>query len=314
VEARKFVHSLKLKSRPEWELYCKSGKKPNDIPTAVPLVFKKQWKGWGDWLGSFNVSTKEKSKNWLSYKKAKIFVHKLKLNGQSDWNSFSKSKQKPKNIPSSPQEAYKKKGWISWGDWLGTGTIATYEREYLPFNQARLFAQNLKLESQTSWKKFCNSGKRPNDIPSHPDGTYKKEWKGWGDWLGTGTIATFEREYLPFNEAKEYIHNLKFKNQNEWRIFSKSNKKPKNIPTNPNIVYKKDWKGMGDWIGTGRIADQLKQYRSFKDTRKFIRSLGLKNQKEWIEYCKSGKKPVDIPAAPWKTYSKEQIIRRMKKK
>ena len=31
-EARRFVHSLDLHSRKEWERYCKSGQKPKDIP------------------------------------------------------------------------------------------------------------------------------------------------------------------------------------------------------------------------------------------------------------------------------------------
>ena len=45
-----------------------------------------------------------------------------------------------------------------------------------------------------------------------------------------------------------------------------------------------------------------KQFRDFESAREFVRSLGLKSQKEWMEYCKSGNKPDDIPAAPWSTY------------
>ena len=46
------------------------------------------------------------------------------------------------------------------------------------------------------------------------------------------------------------------------------------------------------------------QFRSFESAREFVRSLNLKNQKEWLEYCKSGNKPDDIPSNPWKTYKK----------
>ena len=38
-----------------------------------------------------------------------------------------------------------------------------------------------------------------------------------------------------------------------------------------------------------------KQFRDFESARKFVRELGLKNYKEWQEYCKSGDKPEDIP-------------------
>ena len=35
-------------------------------------------------------------------------------------------------------------------------------------------------------------------------------------------------------------------------------------------------------------------YRPFRNAIRFARRLGLKNEKEWREYCKSGKKPKEI--------------------
>ena len=46
----------------------------------------------------------------------------------------------------------------------------------------------------------------------------------------------------------------------------------------------------------------MKKFRDFESAREFARSLNLKRQKEWLEYCKSGNKPDDIPSAPWNTY------------
>ena len=59
---------------------------------------------------------------------------------------------------------------------------------------------------------------------------------------------------------------------------------------------------MGDWLGTGRT----RQFRPYKEAREFVRKLGLKNTNEWIKYCKSGKKPKDIPWDPSKAYKKER--------
>ena len=61
---------------------------------------------------------------------------------------------------------------------------------------------------------------------------------------------------------------------------------------------------MGDWLGTGRIANQNKTWRSFEEARTFIQSLKLKSSTEWKAYCKSGNKPQDIPSEPWKIYKK----------
>ena len=43
-ETRKFAHSLKLNGKTEWEVYRKSDKRPNDIPTNPQQVYKKEWK------------------------------------------------------------------------------------------------------------------------------------------------------------------------------------------------------------------------------------------------------------------------------
>ena len=41
--AREFVRKLGLKNKPEWQEYCKSGDKPDDIPSDPWIVYK-EWK------------------------------------------------------------------------------------------------------------------------------------------------------------------------------------------------------------------------------------------------------------------------------
>ena len=57
--------------------------------------------------------------------------------------------------------------------------------DFLPFEEAREFARNLNLNGQAAWKKWSKSGKRPDDIPSHPDDVYiDSGWISWANWLG----------------------------------------------------------------------------------------------------------------------------------
>jgi hypothetical protein len=51
IEARFFVHRLKLKSVQEWKEYCKAGGKPPDIPSCPNKIYKSDgWAGYEDWL------------------------------------------------------------------------------------------------------------------------------------------------------------------------------------------------------------------------------------------------------------------------
>ena len=43
--------------------------------------------------------------------------------------------------------------------------------------------------------------------------------------------------WMPFEEARAFVHSLKLKNQTEWRIYTKTEKKPYDIPSDPYKAY-----------------------------------------------------------------------------
>ena len=299
-EARKFVISKSIKSSNDWRKYSKSGKRPDDIPGDPATVYKKDgtWKGWGNFLGTGMIAYQ--NREYKSFEDARKFVHKLGLKNRDEWRVFCKSGEKPDDIPNYPAGVYKNKGWKNLGDWLGTGMIAYQNREYKSFEDARKFVRSLKLSGRKEWREYIKSGQKPDDIPSKPDGTYKKEWKDLGDFLGTGNVSGINRhkQFRSFQQARKFVRSLKLKSQPEWNAYRISGKKPDDIPSKPDGTYKKEWTTWGDWFGTGRVANQNRQFRSFTEARKFVRSLKLKDNKEWKVYCKSEEMPDDIPSNP----------------
>jgi hypothetical protein len=297
--AREFVRSLGLQSTKEWRAYTKSGNKPDDIPNSPDFTYKKNFKGYGDWLGTGRVATN--GRVYLPFKEAREFVRELNLKNIDEWRAYTKSGNKPDDIPSAPHNIYKKE-WKGVGDWLGTGSVSSKDRYFRSFTEAREFVRALNLKSDKEWKDYCKSGNKPDDIPFAPRHTYKNEFKGMGDFLGTGTVASFNREYRSFKEAREFVRSLGLKNQNEWKDYCKSGNKPDNIPRNANTTYKNEFKGMGDWLGTDSISNRDKVFRSFTEAREFVRALNLSGEDQWREYCTSGNKPDDIPSNPNTVY------------
>jgi len=56
--------------------------------------------------------------------------------------------------------------------------------------------------------------------------------------------------YLPFGQARLYIHNLKLKHRKAWREWKEAGKCPAFIPSNPDEVYEgKGWFDWYDWVG-----------------------------------------------------------------
>ena len=299
-EAREFVHKLGLEKQKEWYEYCKSGDKPENIPSNVHYVYRKEWKDWSDWLGTGYISLQNRT--YLPFEEARNFVRKLGLKNSVEWSAFCKSGKKPQNIPMAANDVYNE-DWKGFGDWLGTGKIATQNVKYRTFHEARAFVRKLKLNSQHDWEEYCKSGKKPQDIPQKAYRTYRTEWKGFGDWLGTNFVATQKREYRTFEEARKFVRSLALKDQAAWQRYSKSGKKPDDIPSTPAMCYRKEWKGFGDWLGTEAISTHDRKHLPFEQAREFARSLKLGSSKEWVRYCKSGNKPKNIPAHPARPYS-----------
>jgi hypothetical protein len=114
--------------------------------------------------------------------------------------------------------------------------------------------------------------------------------------------------FRPFPEAREYVRSLRLKSKSAWYNRYRSGEKRHDIPTRPDVAYKREWISWSDWLGTEFIATHNRTYRPFEEARKFVHSLGLKDRHEWYEYCKSGKKPIDIPSKPGQLFANCFIV------
>jgi hypothetical protein len=220
------------------------------------------------------------------------------------WHEYCQSGKRPDDIPRNPYEQYKDNGWVTWGDWLGSGNIGNSVRQFRTFRRARDFVRGLGLRSQAEWWAFCKSDRRPSDIPTNPWETYvDKGWVDLGDWLGSGTVATRLRQYRPFQQARTFVRDLGLRSQLEWKICFKGGKLPRDFPAKPDQVYQNQgWSGWGDWLGTDRVANQRRAFLPYVEAMRFAQALGLKSETEWREYCASGRRPANIPSAPWQQY------------
>jgi len=172
----------------------------------------------------------------------------------------------------------------------------------LSFQEAKNYVKSLNLKSVSDWQKHCSSEDFPINIPKAPRIIYKDYWLGWGDFLGSGNVAPQNKKYRTYDESSKFIRSLGIKSISEWNKYCKSGNKPDDIPADIRKVYREEFKSVGEFLGTGRIADHLKKYKSFEDAKKFIRGLNIKSTAEWNTYCKSGLKPNDIPSDLNKVY------------
>lgn len=236
---------------------------------------------------------------WLNFDNAREYVHGFQFKGIFEWNEFCKN-GKIKNVPDNPDKIYKK--FVSWVDWLG---IKYYEYEEC----AMWVHNNLSITSKEEWSNIIKE--LPREIPKNPEKTYKDKWQDWDVFLGCANQKKWDKLYLPYKEALEWVINnlcLYGLNETTWGDYINSNtdiplKLPTNIPPNPNEVYKnKGWQGWFTWCGTGRINSKLYKhtYHSCMEWVKINLPL-MKTKEDWLMFIDgkySVKKPDFIPPNP----------------
>ncbi len=162
-EAREYAQSLGLNTRDEWVEWTQAGKLPRDIPKWPQNIYKgKGWVSWEDWLG------RRPGFRFRPFDAAREFARSLKLKSRAAWNAFVQSDACPKDIPSSPGEAYPDR-WLGIGDWLGNHSrwnrtaILAFLTSLRPFVQelepAEVYA--ILREKKLVGKKFPTNSNAP---------------------------------------------------------------------------------------------------------------------------------------------------------
>lgn len=124
-------------------------------------------------------------------------------------------------------------------------------RTCVDYYSAMAIVRSEKIGSADQYKRWFQVN-NPARMPKYPNRAYKKEWTGWGDFLGVyndfkeffGTKG--KSKYISFDDARRYAVKLKLKNIREWFAHTEDKDFPKNIPSRPDIIYNK--KKCKQWI------------------------------------------------------------------
>jgi len=292
-----FARSLNLASNKEWQVWCKEGRRPPNVPSAPDKAYKDGgWQGWGHWLGTGNQSSRVNE--FLPFGEALAMARSLNLASMREWKVWCKEGMRPAYLPAQPGQVYKDGGWQGWVHWLGSSDLKP--PPFLAFTEALDVARSLKLASATEWRVWCKEGMRPAYLPSNPDKIYKDGgWQGWVHWLGSSDLKPVP--CLPFAQALAFARSLGLANIREWQAWCKEGKRPATVPSHPERIYKgSGWQGWVHWLGSSHLKPP--PFLLFAEALVVARSLGLASSTEWQAWCKEGKRPAYLPAAPNKTY------------
>ena len=307
------VYGEKLKGKNLEKLYSAFRKEHPDfnLPSIPDQFYKnKGWKGYKDLFGLEELSRPTFKEAQELFKNAGVYGEKLK--GQKDLPKLYKTirKEHPDfNLPSTPSQVYKNKGWKNYRDLFGLE-----ERSRPTFKQAQELLKDAgvygeKLKGQKDLPKLYKTIRKEHpdfNLPSHPDRVYRDQgWKGWRDFFGLEERSrpTFKEAQELFKAAGVYGEKLRRKNLSKLYSAFRKDHPDFNLHSNPNQFYKgKGWKGYKDFFGlswpTLEEAQEL-----FKDAGVYGEK--LKGQKDLPKLYKTIRKEhpdFNLPSHPDRVY------------
>lgn len=102
--------------------------------------------------------------------------------------------------------------------------------------------------------------------------------------------------WRPFEEARDFVRTLCLENHQAWNAYSKSGRRPPDIPGNPNKIYKNSgWNGSPDWLGNQNIYYTDHSFVSYDVAKQYAIKNKVITKADWNKLMSSADAPSDMP-------------------
>lgn len=278
-----FIKENNIRGASEYRALISSGRFPG-LPLWPERACADEWEGWRALCHSHKSAM-------VSFDECRKIAQEHSVIDRNDWKKKHSEKELPSNVPFAPHTFYKDE-WLGWRDFLGKRRI-NKRSEFLPFNEARLVARTLGPKSFRDWHAANKTGKIPDNLPADPPKSYKDEWLGWSDFLGTNNVANHKRCFVDFDVACQYAISLNLHSAEQWREYVAENELPEGHPRTPHSVYRKEFKERGGWR-----AFLGNEYMSFDEAKAFIAEKKFRSWTEFRKWAGSSDRPKNFPSQP----------------
>ena len=169
----------------------------------------------------------------------------------ADQLDTNKQKKLPIGMPHNLRAVSKKYPLLfkSVGEFLGTGTIQSQKMIYKSLDEHKTFVKKKGFKTFKEYQNYLSKNRNTGFV-YNPQRRFKKEWKGWVHFLGTGDPRTYKDQFS-FEEARKFVRSLKISYLSDWEQYKKNNELPYGMPRAFYQVFKKNkkWKGWADFLG-----------------------------------------------------------------
>ena len=181
-DAKVIIKLKQFKTSINFKIWAFSAERPTNVPVAPEMVYRSEWKGWGDFLGNVSLRKGQKRRPpkdivFMEYSDAKILAQSLMLKTVNDFKVWASCGERPITFPSNP-DIYYRDCWEGYRVFLGNAAPI-----FLSLEQYTRLVAPMSLRTEADFRAWAKTSQRPNNAPSNPDKYYKQSWVGWRAFL-----------------------------------------------------------------------------------------------------------------------------------
>ena len=176
----------------------------------------------------------------------------------------------------------------------------------ISYIEAKTKIKDFGINSQNDYLSIYETDLQPLNFPKYPNSAYKNEgWISWTTFLGKERGKGVE--FLPYQEANEYVKTLGIKSPKEWRDACKNGKIPSTIPFCPEKTYlNKGWNGYEEWLGD-TYQSRYRECYSYEEAKTILKKYKIQSTTDFFELKRNGTLPHQIPSQPQHYYKEKWI-------
>ena len=228
-EARTLLLKERIITEEQLRRWITSIRRPENFPHRPDLVYK--WESLAQFLGTDKR---------MPYQEAKTLVRSKNISSEKELEKWMFSEDRPDNFPLDLAEAYGE-------EWEGVELFLDVKKQ-MSYQEAKAFIRS-KGMNKNRFKKWVLSSDRPENFPLNPPETYKEEWEGWGEFLGTN-----EPEDIDDGEAMEKDNIIPLEEELAEQTVSKDNPQA-SFPKQEDVSEDKgESLGIDDTEGTETVS------------------------------------------------------------
>ena len=270
-EARDAVRKLNFRTSTE---YFARYKEDIQLPRSPEHCYKKEWVGWPDFLGGSKYSTLNE------------VLEVIKSMGVKTRREYLDRRSLDPRLPADPKKFFE--DWPGWSMVLKNVKPPNKSTKYSSLDEAAVAARNLSCLSRTDYVKKYKCDQK---LPSHPEYTYKYEWKGYPSFLGV-------EQRKPYDNIESAMDSC-----NDLRIFSRADYLERRfldprLAAHPELRYEEKWPGWTKFF-------LPRAYLCLDDVKLAVKVLGIKDSKDYRVLYKNGEVP--LPSHPERMFSDDWI-------